>query len=209
MAPRGGVVEIVGYQAGGAGHYVVLDGDGEDYDYVFMHLRSGSIPRRAGERVRTGQPIGEVGSTGRSSGPHLHFEIWVGGWFAGGKPIDPLPLLQWLEDVRTRRSVQRQAEACPVMPSVLDATEPRQLVERPREHRHQRPGIPNCGATCSRTWRAMPSASALTTSEPSAPSTGSARPRRARGRGRRRSRATNTSLTTPNKKRAAVREAGP
>ena len=94
VAPRGGVVEAVEYQASGAGHYVVLDGEAEDYDYVFMHLRSGSIPVKAGQRVRTGQLIGEIGNTGRSFGPHLHFEIWVGGWFTGGKAIDPLPLLQ-------------------------------------------------------------------------------------------------------------------
>ena len=94
VAPRGGVVETVQYQARGAGHYVVVDGESEDYDYVFMHLRSGSIPVTAGQRVRTGQLIGEVGRTGASSGPHLHFEIWVGGWYAGGEPIDPLPLLQ-------------------------------------------------------------------------------------------------------------------
>ena len=59
-----------------------------------MHLRSGSIPVKAGDRVRTGQLIGEVGTTGRAFGPHLHFEVWVGGWFAGGDPVDPLPLLQ-------------------------------------------------------------------------------------------------------------------
>jgi murein DD-endopeptidase MepM/ murein hydrolase activator NlpD len=94
VAPRGGVVETVQYQPRGAGHYVVLDGEGEDYDYAFMHLRSGSIPVVAGQRVRTGQLIGEVGNTGASSGPHLHFEIWLGGWYAGGEPIDPLPLLQ-------------------------------------------------------------------------------------------------------------------
>jgi murein DD-endopeptidase MepM/ murein hydrolase activator NlpD len=94
VAPRGGVVETVQYQARGAGHYVVVDGDDEDYDYVFMHLQTGSIPVEQGDRVRTGQAIGAVGSTGSSTGPHLHFEIWMGGWFDGGEPIDPLPLLQ-------------------------------------------------------------------------------------------------------------------
>jgi murein DD-endopeptidase MepM/ murein hydrolase activator NlpD len=94
LAPRGGRIEAVKYQAGGAGHYVVLDGSGEDLDYVFMHLRSGSTLVREGQRVLTGQKLAEVGNTGGSSGPHLHFEIWVGGWYSGGKPIDPLPLLR-------------------------------------------------------------------------------------------------------------------
>lgn len=92
VAPYRGVVTAVQYQRRGAGHYVVIQG--EDYDYVFMHLRAGSIAVSEGDRVRTGARVGEVGSSGGSSGPHLHFEIWVGGWFAGGHPIDPLPLLQ-------------------------------------------------------------------------------------------------------------------
>jgi len=95
VAPRGGVVETVQYQASGAGHYAVLDGAREDRDYVFMHMRSGSVRVRAGQRVRTGQRIGEVGNTGRSFGAHLHFEVWRGGWFASrGRPVDPLPLLR-------------------------------------------------------------------------------------------------------------------
>jgi Peptidase family M23 len=99
VAPRAGLVEAVQYQAEGAGHYVVLDGDDEDHDYVFMHLRTGSIRVQEGDQVHTGQRIGEVGNTGRSTGPHLHFEVWVGGWFSGGEPIDPLPLLQsWAGD---------------------------------------------------------------------------------------------------------------
>jgi murein DD-endopeptidase MepM/ murein hydrolase activator NlpD len=92
VAPYRGVVTAVQYQARGAGHYVVIQG--EDYDYVFMHLRAGSIAVREGDRVRTGGLVGEVGSSGGSSGPHLHFELWVGGWYTGGHPIDPLPLLQ-------------------------------------------------------------------------------------------------------------------
>lgn len=95
VAPRTGTVEVVRYQASGAGHYVVLDGDGEDRDYVFMHLRAGSIVVTEGQRVRIGAPLGQVGNTGVSFGPHLHFEVWVGGgWYTGGEPIDPLPLLR-------------------------------------------------------------------------------------------------------------------
>ncbi|MEX2195902.1 MAG: M23 family metallopeptidase [Thermoleophilaceae bacterium] len=95
VAPRGGVVQTVAYQAAGAGHYVILDGAGEDRDYAFMHLQTGSIRVREGQRVRTGQLLGAVGSTGASSGPHLHFEVWEdGGWYEGGSPVDPLPYLR-------------------------------------------------------------------------------------------------------------------
>jgi hypothetical protein len=94
VAPRGGVIEIVAYQAGGAGNYAVLDGDGESRDYVFMHMKTGSVAVHEGQHVRTGQRIGEVGTTGDASGPHLHFEVWQGPWYAGGHPIDPLPLLK-------------------------------------------------------------------------------------------------------------------
>jgi murein DD-endopeptidase MepM/ murein hydrolase activator NlpD len=94
VAPRGGVITTVAYQAGGAGNYAVLDGEGESRDYVFMHMRTGSVVVREGQHVRTGQRIGEVGSTGESSGPHLHFEVWLGRWFDGGHPVDPLPFLK-------------------------------------------------------------------------------------------------------------------
>jgi murein DD-endopeptidase MepM/ murein hydrolase activator NlpD len=92
VAPYRGVVTTVQYQAKAAGHYVVVHGD--DYDYVFMHLRKGSIVVREGQRVRTGQLLAEVGSTGGSSGPHLHFELWLGPWYAGGHAVDPLALLE-------------------------------------------------------------------------------------------------------------------
>jgi murein DD-endopeptidase MepM/ murein hydrolase activator NlpD len=95
IAPRGGRVRLVSYQAEGAGHYIVLQGAGEDREYVFMHLQSGSIRVRPGQFVRTAQRLASVGSTGVSSGPHLHFEIWWGGpWQAGGRPLDPLPYLR-------------------------------------------------------------------------------------------------------------------
>jgi len=93
VAARGGVVKFTGYQAGGAGNYLVIDGAQSPYDYVYMHLKDPALVRK-GARVFTGQKIGDVGSTGSSSACHLHFEIWQGPWFDGGQAIDPLPALQ-------------------------------------------------------------------------------------------------------------------
>jgi murein DD-endopeptidase MepM/ murein hydrolase activator NlpD len=95
-APRGGTITWRAFQAKGAGYYLVLDAVDEPYNYVFMHLLRGSVLVRMGDRVRTGQQLAQVGSTGESSGPHLHFEIWDGPWYNGGVAIDPLPfLLAW------------------------------------------------------------------------------------------------------------------
>jgi murein DD-endopeptidase MepM/ murein hydrolase activator NlpD len=94
VAPRSGTVEYVEYQARGAGWYVILDGDAENLDYAFMHLKEGSIPVHKGEHVDQGQRLGSVGHTGAAQGDHLHFEIWDGPWYNGGHVVDPLPYLQ-------------------------------------------------------------------------------------------------------------------
>jgi len=97
VTPRGGFVHWIAYQANGAGHYVVIAGD-DGRHYVFMHLQAGSIVVAKGAPVAAGQRIGSVGNTGASEGPHLHFEIWLNGWWAtqASTPIDPLPdLLAW------------------------------------------------------------------------------------------------------------------
>ena len=75
----------------------MIDNEGVGTDYSYMHLRDVALVK-TGDRVRTGQPIGFVGATGRASGCHLHFEIWTApGWYSGGSPIDPLPTLRsWL-----------------------------------------------------------------------------------------------------------------
>jgi murein DD-endopeptidase MepM/ murein hydrolase activator NlpD len=97
VTPRTGFVSWRAFQKDGAGHYVVVRGD-DGRDYVFMHLLDGSITVQKGQAVSAGQQLGAVGSTGRSSGPHLHFEIWPDGWYSSkaSTPIDPLPdLLAW------------------------------------------------------------------------------------------------------------------
>ena len=90
----GGTISWRAYQAGGAGHYLVLDSDAENYNYVYMHLQSGSMLVRKGDRVADGQHIANVGNTGSSEGAHLHFEIWDGPWYDGGTPVDPFPFLK-------------------------------------------------------------------------------------------------------------------
>jgi murein DD-endopeptidase MepM/ murein hydrolase activator NlpD len=97
LAPRTGFISWRAFQADGAGHYVVLHGD-DGRHYVFMHLKGGSVLVQKGQGVTAGQPLGAVGASGHADGPHLHFEIWLDGWYASKRshPIDPLPdLLAW------------------------------------------------------------------------------------------------------------------
>lgn len=56
------------------GYYLVVDHDG--FLSVYAHLKQKGLP--VGRAVTSGQEIGKVGSTGSSSGPHLHFEIRLG-----------------------------------------------------------------------------------------------------------------------------------
>jgi murein DD-endopeptidase MepM/ murein hydrolase activator NlpD len=95
VAPTAGTITVTSYQAGGAGYYVVEQAaDGRSY--FFAHCRKGSLTVEAGQVVAAGAQVCAVGSTGSSSGPHLHFEIWLDGWRTSAKsrPIDPLPALQ-------------------------------------------------------------------------------------------------------------------
>jgi murein DD-endopeptidase MepM/ murein hydrolase activator NlpD len=90
-----GRVQYSGYQAGGAGYYTVIDANRDGFDYVYMHLIKPAI-HGTGERVKAGQRIGAVGTTGSSTGCHLHFEIWSPpGWYEGGNFINPMPKMRY------------------------------------------------------------------------------------------------------------------
>jgi murein DD-endopeptidase MepM/ murein hydrolase activator NlpD len=94
VAPLAGTIITTGYQAGGAGWYAAehtIDG----LDFFYAHCQASSLAVAAGQAVSAGQAICDVGQTGDATGPHLHFEVWVGGWRAAtGHPIDPLPYLE-------------------------------------------------------------------------------------------------------------------
>lgn len=72
--------------AGGYGKYVVIRHNSE-YSTGYAHMSSFARGIRPGVRVKQGQVIGYVGSTGRSTGPHLHFEV-----IKNGKKVDPLKI---------------------------------------------------------------------------------------------------------------------
>ena len=75
-AARGGKVTVASYQDGGAGYYVNIN-HGDGYSSIYMHMTRYIVS--VGQYVSQGQVIGYVGSTGLSTGPHLHFGIAKGG----------------------------------------------------------------------------------------------------------------------------------
>jgi murein DD-endopeptidase MepM/ murein hydrolase activator NlpD len=74
LAPADGVVLAVG-RRGAYGKAIIID-HGHDTITRYGHLENYNV--RPGQRVRRGDVIGFVGSTGRSNAPHLHYEVWVG-----------------------------------------------------------------------------------------------------------------------------------
>ncbi len=83
--PAGGRVAFAGWN-GGYGNYVVVD-HGNGLRTAYAHLSR--IHVRVGQTVDAGTSIGAVGSTGRSTGPHLHFEVKRNGSF-----VDPRAYLR-------------------------------------------------------------------------------------------------------------------
>lgn len=74
VASMSGTVEVVQRSGSGYGNMVLIN-HGNGYKTRYAHMISGSITVSVGDRVEAGQTIGRVGSTGNSTGPHLHFEV--------------------------------------------------------------------------------------------------------------------------------------
>jgi len=77
-----GVVMQVERSYGGYGNIIIIN-HGFGYETVYAHLSKMGV--RRGEKVKRGQVIGQVGNTGKSTSPHLHYEV-----HKGGKPVDPI-----------------------------------------------------------------------------------------------------------------------
>ena len=76
-----GYVQVAGWSTGGYGNYVIIYhgkmSDGNTYSTLYAHMRS--VATSAGKYVKQGELIGYVGTTGNSTGNHLHLEVWKGG----------------------------------------------------------------------------------------------------------------------------------
>jgi murein DD-endopeptidase MepM/ murein hydrolase activator NlpD len=126
-AAGNGVVERAS-RYGGYGHYIRIR-HSKGYKTAYAHLSRYARGIRSGRRVRQGETIGYVGSTGASTGPHLHYEV-----YKNGKPVDAMRLklptgrklamdpeiLAEFEIERDRIDEIRMAEEPPV-PGILTA----------------------------------------------------------------------------------------
>lgn len=81
-ATADGVVKEASYDAGGFGNHVVIN-HGYSYETLYGHMVR--IKVHVGEQIKRGEVIGWVGSTGKSTGPHCHYEV-----HKAGQPVDPV-----------------------------------------------------------------------------------------------------------------------
>jgi murein DD-endopeptidase MepM/ murein hydrolase activator NlpD len=85
LAPADGIVSYVGRKQY-YGITVYIDHHGNGYTTRYAHLVQSAVGE--GDVVRRGDIVGYMGNTGRSTGPHLHYEVRV-----MGKPVDPLSVI--------------------------------------------------------------------------------------------------------------------
>ena len=90
VAAASGTVTFAGWKSNGGG-YQVWVAHGSGLYSTYNHMSSVSVGR--GQHVSRGQSLGRMGSTGNSTGSHLHFEVWRGPVWNGGQRVNPLGYL--------------------------------------------------------------------------------------------------------------------
>ena len=87
---------------GGFGNYVIIlmKINGKEYTSLFAHMQDGSLKVKKGQKIEAGTPLGKMGTTGMSTGKHLHWELRLGNkhiWDANGKNyIEPIAFFKAL-----------------------------------------------------------------------------------------------------------------
>lgn len=100
-APADGTVVEAG-PASGYGLWVRImhDLDGEKVETLYGHMEEGHVYVKTGDKVKAGDHIADIGNNGYSTGAHLHFGVYPGGWTQGGG-VDPMP---WLDKFKAADS---------------------------------------------------------------------------------------------------------
>jgi murein DD-endopeptidase MepM/ murein hydrolase activator NlpD len=102
-------------EGGGFGHYVVVRHKiGKDYyTSLYAHLKPGSIKVKVGQMVQAGTVLGIMGTSGMSTGIHLHWEIWKGkshGWSPDGKGfVEPISFVDALIKMESAKEFAKVA----------------------------------------------------------------------------------------------------
>jgi len=84
-ATADGIVSFAGWN-GGSGNLVVIE---HGFGYSTFYAHNKMITAKVGQRVKRGDIISYVGSTGNSTGPHVHYEVW-----SNGSPVNPKPFIE-------------------------------------------------------------------------------------------------------------------
>ena len=112
----GNLIVRQAYRSDSYGNNVVLESDrkinGKTLKFRIAHMQDGSINHiKPGQTIRAGDIIGKVGSTGRSTGPHIHLEVLV-----GDKPIDPASFFGLPEVKGTTTNQSQNTQPTPAQP---------------------------------------------------------------------------------------------
>lgn len=127
MAIGDGVVTSVKYE--GAGGNVVRIRHNSVYSTAYLHLSRFGKDIRAGARVKQGDVIGYVGSTGRSTGPHLDFRVWK-----NGSAINPLKMESPPAEPVTEQNMEEFRKVCREYSEEMASLEAMPLVLSVLEH---------------------------------------------------------------------------
>jgi len=105
-ATADGMVLQAGYRPGGFGHKILID---HGYGYRTLYGHCDQVLVKAGQKIRRGEVIGLVGSSGLSKSPHLHYEVHL-----NGRPVDPVNYYASdLSDAEYDRMIGMLSEADP------------------------------------------------------------------------------------------------